>query len=72
MRSVLALLSLMDLSIPLFRLALYNLFLLVHGVRIHLSVSCLAFAHLALSVSAGLLRSRQVLLLLLESLRYAR
>ena len=36
------------------------------------SILLLPLAHLALSVSAGLLRSRQVLLLLLESLRYAR
>jgi hypothetical protein len=71
MRSVLALLSLMDFSIPLFRLALDNVFLLMHSVRLHLSVSGFAFAQIALSVRVRLLRSRHVLLLLLQSLRYA-
>jgi hypothetical protein len=65
MRSVLALLPLMKFSVPLFRLALDEVFLLVHSVRLHLSVSGLAFAHFALSVRVGLLRSRHVLLLLL-------
>jgi hypothetical protein len=66
MRRVLTLLSLVELSISLFRLALNSLFLLVvHSVRLKLSVSIFTFAHLALPVRVRLLRSRHVLLLLL-------
>lgn len=64
-RSVLALLSLVQVAVSLLCLALDDVFLLVHGMRLHLSVSVFAIAHLALSVGVGLLRSRHVLLLLL-------